>query len=270
MPKYHSGGRSKASEWNEFTIVDENPTRVYCNHCKETVIKKIERVKAHLKKCSKRKEFSEASSSRSSTLSMCVNDSDDNVSEISEINKVSSEDLADLSSSTNICEFVSSTPMKKIKKQTNISSFVVRTTPEEKEQLDLKIAKFFFSANVPFSVTENHEFKEMIKALRPGYEPPNRKLLGSTLLSKVNDEATKSLKVDLKTKSVTLLQDGWSSVTNDPIIAHSIHDGKQPHLLFVTDAGSHKKTAEYCAELAKGAINIAKEKYNIDVSKISK
>ena len=44
MPKYHLGGRNKASEWNEVTMLSDQPNRVICNYCKESIIKKIERL----------------------------------------------------------------------------------------------------------------------------------------------------------------------------------------------------------------------------------
>ena len=47
MQKYHSGGRNKANEWNEVTILGDQPNRVICNYCKESITKKTERVKSH-------------------------------------------------------------------------------------------------------------------------------------------------------------------------------------------------------------------------------
>ena len=66
--------------------------------------------------------------------------------------------------------------------------------------------------------------------------------------------------------AVTLIQDGWTTVSNDPIIAHSTHNGRKPYLISAVDAGSHSKTAEYCTQAAKDAIKIAKETFNKDVS----
>lgn len=276
MSKYHAGGRMKASEWNEVSKADEHPTRVFCIYCNENIIKKIERVKYHLERCAKRKaalsetEPMPCCSSSESDITNISNLSDSNQSNVCEASltydkDINVENLLPSTSQKRSCMAVTSTPIK-LKKQKTLSSFVFRTTPEEIEQLDLKVAKFFFSSNIPFRAADNREFKEMIKALRPGYEPPNRKAIGSTLLSKVNEEAKKSLQLDVRTKTVTLLQDGWSSVTNDPVIAHSIHNGKEAYLLSATDPGSEKKSAEYIAQLAKDAINVAKEKYNKEVS----
>ena len=61
------------------------------------------------------------------------------------------------------------------------------------------------------------------------------------------------------------MQDGWSSVTNDPIIVHSAHDGQKTTLLCIIYAGSNKKTAEYCTELLHNAIKDLKKTCNNEV-----
>ena len=96
----------------------------------------------------------------------------------------------------------------KVQRQTSISKFVATTTSNQKDKLDLQVARFFFSANIPFNVVENLEFTKLLNKLRPGYEPPNRKRISSGLLVKVNKEIN-SMKNDLADDcSVTLIQDG--------------------------------------------------------------
>ncbi|XP_065684997.1 uncharacterized protein LOC124807724 [Hydra vulgaris] len=152
-----------------------------------------------------------------------------------------------------------------MQQQTSISKFVTTTTSNQKDEPDLQVARFFFSANIPFNVVENLEFTKLLKKLRSGYEPPNRKQISSELLVKINEEVINLMKNDLADDSaVTLIQDGWSTFSNDPIIAHSIHSKNKPYLISATDTGSQSKTAEYCAQAAKDAIKIAKETFNKD------
>lgn len=70
----------------------------------------------------------------------------------------------------------------------------------------------------------------MIKLLCPGYEPPNRKTLSEKLLDQISDKIdammTKELSEDACSRPITLLQDGWLSARNDPIIATTLHTGK--------------------------------------------
>lgn len=71
----------------------------------------------------------------------------------------------------------------------------------------------------------------MIEGLRPGYNPPNRQQLSTTLLTQVHDEVTKTWNDKLKNEifdyDFVLMQDGWSSTNNDPILANSIFTGSQ-------------------------------------------
>ncbi|RXG69277.1 hypothetical protein Avbf_03528 [Armadillidium vulgare] len=79
------------------------------------------------------------------------------------------------------------------------------------------------------------------------------------------------MKIDLDDNcAVTLMQDGWSTVGNDPIIAHRIHNRSKSYLVSAVDSGSHAKTAEYCAQAAKDAIKKAKETYNKDVNTLKR
>lgn len=103
----------------------------------------------------------------------------------------------------------------------------------------------------------------MIQLLRPGYTAPNRKQLSGPLLDVTTNKIDKLMAEELDNdRPITLLQDGWSSVRNDPIIATSIHTGIQSYLLSAVDCKAEKKTAEYCFELADDAIKQCHTKYN--------
>lgn len=43
--------------------------------------------------------------------------------------------------------------------QQKISSFITSTSSSQRKRLDYSIGKFFFSANIPFRVVENQQFK---------------------------------------------------------------------------------------------------------------
>ena len=61
---------------------------------------------------------------------------------------------------------------------------------------------------------------------------------------------------------LVICQDGWSSIQNDPIIAHSFYDGKKSYLYNIVDSGSEKKTAEYCFKIINEALVSIKNDYN--------
>jgi hypothetical protein len=149
--------------------------------------------------------------------------------------------------------------------QPHISQFGITTDKKMQEQLDEQVARFFFSCNIPFSVVEQEEFKRLMTMLRPGYKPPNRKTLGSTLLDKVHGSLSTAAASRLHGKDVTLIQDGWSDVHNSPVIAQCVQNGSEAYFLSSVESGANKKTAEYCSNLAKEALEENKVKFGCQV-----
>ena len=129
--------------------------------------------------------------------------------------------------------------------------------------MDKQVARFIFSENVSFRSVEGSEFVKMCQLLRPGYRPPDRKKIAGPLLETIYEEVEASAvkAVEESIGYLVLSQDGWSSQSNDPIIAHCFTDGKQIYLHSLVDSGSTKKTAEYCFELLDNAIKEIEEKY---------
>ena len=63
-------GRKKGIEW-EHVLKIEDSVRISCNYCHELISKKMERIRAHLKDCQKKKEYLEKKlSSRNSDISV--------------------------------------------------------------------------------------------------------------------------------------------------------------------------------------------------------
>lgn len=72
----------------------------------------------------------------------------------------------------------------------------------------------------------------------------------------------------LKTANIrplVLMQDGWSNLHNDPILASSLSTGKETYLLKAKDCATDKKTAEYSSEEAIKDMKDIKYKLDIDV-----
>lgn len=123
-----------------------------------------------------------------------------------------------------------------------------------------------FSENIPFIAAEGEKFKELCELLRPGYSPPGRKIVGGRLLDDVYEGVMTETKEKIEGKQFLILtQDGWSSIHNDAVIAHSFSDGKTNYLLNVRDTGANKKTAEFCYTLIDEAITEIKAKFGKDV-----
>lgn len=143
-----------------------------------------------------------------------------------------------------------------------MNAFVVRTTVEQKDQLDKQFARFIFSENISFRSVESEQLVKLFDIMRPGYKPPNREILAGRLLDEIHEEVLTEVKEKVGYQdTLVLTQDGWSSVKNDPIIAHSFYDGKENYLLNIEDTGSEKKTAQFCFELLDNAIQEIKRNF---------
>lgn len=127
------------------------------------------------------------------------------------------------------------------------------------------MVKYFYACNIPFRVSENKYFKDFIQILRPGYKPPNRKQLSRDLLNKIHDEIMDKMQTKLNGKTVTLMQDSWSDIYNTQIIANILSTGESSYFLPAIDSGCNIKSADYCLEEAKAAIEEATTKFNCKI-----
>lgn len=288
MPKVEGSGRKVDLDWQNVMKIDGS-SKVKCKHCHTEISGKIERIKAHLKKCSKLPHTDKEPTSANADS----DHSDVQLDECLTLYSTSSLSVgSDTSADTSLTSvafvgqsqqdshFLASTPslsvadssqVKKRRLQTSMNDFSIKTTQAQKDVLDVKVAKFFYGNNISFNTSNSATFKDMVESLRPGYKPPTAEKLGGSLLDKVSDDVDNKLKEELQRSgyAVTLLQDGWSSVKNDAIIAASIHTGRKAYLLETLDCGYEKKTAEFCAEKAVQSIKLCDQKYRKKVNIIS-
>lgn len=71
---------------------------------------------------------------------------------------------------------------RKSTENSSINRFVVKTTENLKQQLDIQMARFIFAANSAFRTVDHAEFKKLIEMLRPGwYKSPVREPVANEL-----------------------------------------------------------------------------------------
>ena len=108
-----------------------------------------------------------------------------------------------------------------------------------------KIAKFCYSANIPFRAFDSEEFVDMVRTLQmvgPNYKPPNRKLLATDLLDEAFEQSEQVKKRKLNEASrtergLTIAIDG-ATITKHPltnVVAH-VPGAFTPILLDMDDA----------------------------------
>jgi len=94
-----------------------------------------------------------------------------------------------------LSSFEQSTKPPAVKKpklqQPQMSDFTFVTDNKMKQQIDEQIARFFYACNIPSAVAEQHEFKQLMLLLRPGYNRQNARQLGDHCLTKCTSHFTK-------------------------------------------------------------------------------
>lgn len=260
----NKGGRPRDPIWEYFAEVDnDGKMEALCKKCGHRQSVKVYRMKEHLKVCNK---------SESSEIAVKEEISHPAVpNELGEAMLPPSKSGAQHSISEEgqePQEASESESVKKRKRQLDMGHFVYKTSSEAKQQLDIAISRFFFGCNIPFSVAEHELFKNMITALRPGYQPPSRKALANNLLDCVSGDLEKDMKKELQGKVVTLVEDGWSNVHNDPVTATCVHVTGKSFFMKATDNGSQKKTAQYCKNQCSATITEIQQKYGCTVRSI--
>ena len=177
------GGRPKDIIWEHFMKVEVGGKLfARCNYCSHQQSIKACRMKTHYSKCSKAPKMNAADVQTESLIPM------------KPVKRPFEE------------ETENQPPTKKVIIQQNMSSHIVKTSGTTKSNLDLLVAKFFYSCNIPFAVAEHHSFTELMQGLRPGYQPPTRKALSEHLLDKVTEELKAPMRQQLKDKTVTLVE----------------------------------------------------------------
>lgn len=269
----NKGGRPKDPIWVDFWCIKEGQkTMAKCKTCSHIMGGKADRMKIHLSKCKKPTVTSRIQNIRTLDSDKAEENRKNPTSDKSEVHdnpdfEKNSECNDNLAVKRNTES--SDLSLKSCKKpkflQNDLQEFVIKTPPNVKHDLDLQVAKFFYSCNIPFNVAEQEEFLTLIEKLRPGYKPPSRKALSENLLNEVTSKLENQMMLALENKECTLMEDGWSNIHNEPVIATCLHTSGKSYFLKAEECGSSKKTAEYCKTVTDKSIQLAEDKYKAKV-----
>ena len=147
---------------------------------------------------------------------------------------------------------------KKVPKQTTL--FNVMTSQEKQHEIELQIGRYFVSSNTAFRQVENQEFQKLVQKLKPGVEIPNRKRLAGPILDELYNEEQKKVKALCSGMMGTLAIDGWSTVTNEPVIGVNVTTNSGSYLVDTVDTSGFPHNSEYLASLTKEEISEIFEK----------
>ncbi|XP_045105389.1 uncharacterized protein LOC123500868 [Portunus trituberculatus] len=153
---------------------------------------------------------------------------------------------------------------------TSILNYGVKTTKEDKEKIDEKVASMVYATNSPFKIVEHASFRDMVNVMRPGYKLPSRREIGGSLLDEVYDKECEKSVVDLEGKTVCMSLDGWTNVSNEPVICasvtvHTSENTSSVYLVDTIDTSGHPHTSDYLKGIATRSIETAEHKYKCKV-----
>lgn len=150
-----------------------------------------------------------------------------------------------------------------------MEQFMDKVKPAESKKLNKSTAEFFYGCNIPFNVANSIYYKNFVKALRPAYNPPHRRLLAGTLLDETYDTMQKRNMelINKMDKQVTLLVDGWqnSSANRHYVVMMLSTSDDQKVFLESYDFSSIRETGENLHEAVQKAIALAKQLYDAEV-----
>jgi hypothetical protein len=127
----------------------------------------------------------------------------------------------------------------------------------ERRELDKAWTRFFYKANIPFVVSKNKAFREVVKRtakFRGGiHVPPSYHDLRQKFLVQAKEELQAHLQVKMvesvRKFEATLVVNGWSSITNCPFFNAMLVSPAIEQFLGVVDTNGYPKTAEYQASI---------------------
>ena len=96
--------------------------------------------------------------------------------------------------------------------QRDLSDHAVKTSTLSTEKINSRIAEFIYACNLPFSMVEHPLFLNLIENLRPGYKPPTRQEIRSSLLDSTHKKLQNDTKGKRDDKLVTVQQDELSDM----------------------------------------------------------
>jgi hypothetical protein len=136
---------------------------------------------------------------------------------------------------------------------------------DERRVIDLQLGRFLFSSNLPFHVVKNKHFATFCRGLNSAYSLPSDDTVGTRILDAVYDEVRSKMESELLGQKVCILQDGWSTSQNAPVISHSLKSSSKSYFLSAESTGTEKKTSEFCFQLLEAAIKKAESEYGCNV-----
>eukprot|EP01018_Ginkgo_biloba_P013676 Gb_30773 [translate_table: standard] len=118
---------------------------------------------------------------------------------------------------------------------------------ENRGEVDLAIARFFYANGISFNVARSPYYGEMVKAIMgapSGYKPPGFEKLRTTLVDKEKShvkEEVAPLKHAWSIDGCLIVMDGWTDICNRPLLNTIVSSTSRPYFLRAIDCSGKEK-----------------------------
>lgn len=99
-------------------------------------------------------------------------------------------------------------------------------------------------------------------------KPPNPRSVGSTQLNIAHEKLQARVRSALNGKVMTLQQDGWTNIKDDPIIATCISREGKGYFLDAKEPGAQKKNTDLCKDMLLESKKFTEEKYGCNMKNV--
>lgn len=145
---------------------------------------------------------------------------------------------------------------------------VVLTSAGNLQAINKQLCRFIVATNSPFAAADHPELDKLVGMLRPGVKLACSKTIRGPLLDELFAEERTKLQPVLHGELVTLAIDGWSSVTNQPVIGVHIGCHKARCLVETVDTAGERHTGEYLHKLQLSAVQRVQQEFGVTVSAV--
>lgn len=144
------------------------------------------------------------------------------------------------------------------------SSFL---TEEKVQEIQTKLANFFFRTGISLRLVESEAFKSLISSLNPAFTTsiPNAKKLSGPLLDQQYEKSLERLKIILESsENLTLVSDGWTNVRGDHIVNFCIKSSDLKPFFYtsINTSGISQNAPAVAAAIIKVLEELGAQRFN--------
>ena len=224
--------RQKKDVWYSFKeIIVGGVKRAKCKTCGFEVVNNAARMEKHMRDCRNV-------------------DDDDDIQE----------------QSTSSATTTSSAPPAPKKRQTALN--VISTNPTRQHESDILVTRYFIATNTPFNAASNKHLAKLVQFLRPGTTVPDRRRIGGELLDEIYASEQTKVKRMVSGSNVTLAIDGWSTLTNEPVLGVSFYHCGKCYLVNTMSTIGESHTTEYLVQVTREQMEHVRKEFEVNVTSV--